>query len=287
MKAELVYDAKAELAEGPIWYANRLWWVSILSGQLHCLDVSTGINQTRVLGDFVGAAAPTQDGRWLVARRDDIIALDWNSGKSELLCKLDFGPRNLRFNDGKCDPTGRFYVGTLSLDGEANAGAFYRVDRDGCVTEVLSRVTISNGLAWSADATRLYYIDSPTQRVDLLDVDIPSGNVSNRRPFVEIPSAQGTPDGMAMDVDGNLWVALWGGHAVHCYDGRSGMQLHRVEVPAAQVTSCCFGGADLDRLYITTAKEGLDQAAIEKHPHSGSLFRCDVGVRGVPPDPFH
>ncbi|TWT84817.1 L-arabinolactonase [Planctomycetes bacterium CA13] len=284
--AELLYDGKAELAEGPLWHNGSLWWVNIETGELNRFDVNSGRCESRGTGDLLGAAVPTDDGRWLLARRDQLQLLDWETGKVDVLNHLDFGSPNVRFNDGKCDAAGRFWIGSMSLNGDTDSGAFYCLNNDGKVVTWLTHITISNGLGWTSDCSRMFYVDTPTQRIDVLDFDLKHGKIENRRPLVEIPRHIGFPDGLTVDADDNVWVALWGGSAVHCYDGNTGKQIDCIAVPAPQVTACCFGGDDLNELFITTAKTGLDNTAKTASPLSGGVFRCPMSVKGTASHPF-
>ena len=156
------------------------------------------------------------------------------------------------------------------------------MDTDHTVHRRLENVTISNGIVWTGDRRTMYYIDSPTCRVDAFDYDVDSGELSNRRTAVEVPQALGWPDGMAIDEDDNVWIAMWAGNAVTHWDPRTGKQLGVVEVPASQVTSCAFGGPNLDELYITCARIDLSEEQLQKEPHAGGLFKASPGVRGVP-----
>ena len=239
---DLIYDGKSELAEGPVWHQGKLWWVNITTGELNCLDVEQGTNVSRATGDYLGAAVPADDDRWLIAGRHDLGLLDWATGQIEPVACLKADPVGYRCNDGKCDPAGRFWIGTMRLEGQPGAGALYCLDHDLSLSQRLPDVTISNGLGWSPDETQFYYTDTTTQRVDLFDYDVATGDIANRRVLVEIPAEQGAPDGMAIDADGNVWVALWGGSAVQCYDGRSGEQLDRIELPVSQVVLLFWGG---------------------------------------------
>src|SRR5918999_4891566 len=178
-----------------------------------------------------------------------------------------------RMNDGKCDPAGRFWAGTMAMDGARGRGALYRLDADRSVARMLGAVSVSNGLAWSADSSTMYYIDTPTGSVDAFEFDADAGAISGRRPFVKIDGGDGMPDGMTIDSEGGLWVALWGGGAVHRYDA-GGRLDGIVEVPASLTTSCTFGGSDLGDLYITTASTGLGEAELRDQPLAGSLFCC-------------
>ena len=187
----------------------------------------------------------------------------------------------VRMNEGGCDPHGAFYCGSMAYDVEAGAGSLYRLDPDGTVDVVVSGVTISNGLAWSPDGGTAYYVDTPTQRIDAFDYEQGRG-LSGRRAVVEVSSEDGSPDGLTIDSEGCLWVALWGGGAVRRYtpDGRLDAV---VPLPVSQVTACTFGGAGLDQLYITTSRDGL---ATGDQPEAGALFRLTPGVRGLPTLPY-
>jgi sugar lactone lactonase YvrE len=188
-------------------------------------------------------------------------------------------------NDGKCDPAGRFWAGTMALDERPRAGALYRLDPDGAVHTMLRDVTISNGLDWSDDGRTMYFIDSPTQTVDAFDFDVATGSIANRRTVVRIPIEHGTPDGLALDSDDGVWVSLWGGGAVHRYTATGTLDAI-VHVPTPFPTSCTFGGDDLGDLYITTA--WIQLAADERagQPHAGSLFHVRSGARGRPANRF-
>ena len=188
-------------------------------------------------------------------------------------------------NDGKCDHSGRFWSGTLALDEQRPVGALYRLDPSGEVTKVLSGVTVSNGLGWSPDQRTFYYIDSRTQRVDAFSHDPESGRIARRRLLVAIPSREGTPDGLTVDVEGHLWVALWDGSVVRRYTPQ-GKQEYEVRLPASRVTSCAFGGDDLADLYVTSATTGLAPSDLRSQPHAGAVFVIRPGMRGLPTDTF-
>lgn len=284
MLAELLFDSRHDLAEGPVWHRNALQWVNITAGEWHQFDPTTGHHQCHAIGGLLGCAVPCADGRWLLARDHGFAYYEPLTRQLQLLAQPEADlPRN-RFNDGKCDPQGRFFAGSMHLDlaeGEAN---LYRVDASLNVVRVLSGVTISNGLAWSADGRTMYYTDTLTRRIDCFDFDPSDGGISNRRLLVQV--ADGYPDGMDIDVNGNLWVALWGASAVVCYDGRSGAELARVQLPVSQPSSCCFGGPDLDTLFITTARQSLSIDALLNEPTAGSIYQVKPGVVGRPVDLF-
>jgi len=282
ISSEVFYPAQCSIAEGPVWHEGSLWWVDIPTGTLHRL--SKGAKESRDCGDLLGAAVPTSDGRWLLARRDGFFFLDWESGALEFISNPRAENSETRFNDGKCDPRGRFWAGTMALDGSPEKGSLYCLDRTLQARTVFDGVSISNGLAWSADQTRFYYVDSLTRRIDWFDYEVEAGAISNRRIFRTIPTEYGIPDGMSIDENGNLWVAFWGGSAVRCFDGLNGAELAKIPVPATQVSSCCFGKGN--ELFITTARCELSEAALEEQPLAGSIFRAAPGVSGPPPQIF-
>jgi sugar lactone lactonase YvrE len=190
-----------------------------------------------------------------------------------------------RFNDGKCDPAGRFLAGTMAYDLTPGAGALYRLDLDRSVTKLLPHVTISNGLCWTGDGTTLYYIDSPTQGIDAFDYDTGTGRPANRRRVAEIPRGAGLPDGMTIDADGCLWVALYGGSAVRRYTPAGTLDA-TVSFPVTNITCPVFGGPGLGVLYVTSARDGLDEAKLAAQPHAGAVFAADVGTSGLPATRF-
>jgi len=268
---EIAVRANAKLAEGPRWdaAARRLLWVDIEGCELHVLE--NGQDRAIGLDAMVGAAAPTSSGGVLVALADRLALLDLADESVRTLVRLPHGPA-LRPNDGACDAAGRFWIGTMALDETPGAGALYRYDAS--LERVLDEVTLSNGIGWTRDATRMYYIDSPVQRVDLFDFELASGRVDDRRPFVSINESDGIPDGLTVDDEGGVWVALYGGSCVHRYD-ESGHLDAVLEVPAKNVTSCCFGDGDGSSLFVTTAAP------------DGNVYVTQPGVSGPPAHVFH
>ncbi len=277
-QVEVVVAAGCELGEGPVWDARsgRIVWIDTLGRQVYLHDPTTGATETMATPLDVGATVPRKAGGFMTALQDGFWVV--GDGPARRVATVPEARPEIRFNDGKCDPAGRFWAGTMHYDEISPAGCLYRLDRDGSVARVLDGVTISNGLAWSGDGTTLYYIDTPTRRVDAFSYDAATGEIANRRTVIQIPSGAGSPDGMAIDVEDGLWVALWGGRAVHRYvEGR----LDRViAMPVSQPTSCAFGGPHLDELYVTSAWKGLRPAAREAEPLAGALFRIRPGVRG-------
>jgi len=284
---ELVLDARADLGEGPVWDSrtNRLAWVDIMAARLNFFDPASGATASFETGQPIGAAVPRASGGFVLALQSGFAHLDLESGHVEPLASFDGARPEVRMNDGKCDAAGRFWAGTMAFDFRPGAGALYRLDPGLGVNTIVPGVTISNGLDWTLDGQAMYYVDTPTGRIDLFDFDPLTGAIANRRPFVEIPPSAGSPDGMTVDSAGNIWLALWGGSAVRCYSPQ-GLLERVVEVPASQVTSCAFGGPDLADLYITSARGGLTPEQLERQPHAGSVFRVRPGVSGRPANSF-
>jgi sugar lactone lactonase YvrE len=284
---ECVLDAKAELGEGPVWDPDAacLYFVDITRGLVHRYDPDAQTSQSHQINAMVGAVALTAAGDLVLAVRDGFARLDPDSGKVRGIAGVEADLPGQRMNDGKCDPAGRFWAGTMAIDEQPGAGALYRLDPDGRVHRMLAEVTISNGLDWSGDGRLMYYVDTPTGSIDVFDFDVATGAIANRRSLARVAPEEGWPDGLTLDADGYLWVALWSGGAVRRYapDG----SLDRVlAVPTTYPTSCAFGGRDLRDLYITTAATALTPEERQREPLAGGLFRCRPGVQGRPPHRF-
>ena len=273
-------------AEGPAWDARtgRLLWV----GHFHVggWDAATGrlvVEQSFDLDSPIGAVVPERDDDgWVAAAALGFVRVQADGRVSELSRCADGSMTPMRMNDGGCDPVGRFWAGSMAIDKTPEAGTLYRLETDLAVTIVLERVTISNGLAWVDGGSTMYYIDTPTRRVDRFRVDA-AGRLADRTPVVHVEG--GFPDGMTVDDEGCLWVALWAGGAVHRYSP-AGELLAVVEVDAPQVSSCCFGGPRGATLFVTTSKEDYDERESSAHPNAGRLFAVDLDVTGPPAAPF-
>jgi sugar lactone lactonase YvrE len=282
-EVELVLDARAELGEGPLWDGRRgrLFWVDILRGRVHAFDPASGGCRSWEVGRSVGVAVPADSGGLVLGTSDGFGRLDLETGRFTLIAEVEADRPDQRMNDGKCDAAGRLWAGTMALDCRACAGSLYRLDRDGRVQVMRRDVTISNGLDWSLDGRLMYYVDSGTQSIAVFDFEPETGTMKNPRSLVSIPPELGMPDGLTVDAEGFLWVALWGGGAVHRYS--PGGALDRVvRLPVSHPTSCVFGGADLRDLYITTATIALSPAERERQPQAGGIFRHRPGVAGRP-----
>jgi sugar lactone lactonase YvrE len=281
--ATRLLHAQARLGEGAIWdtLTQVLWWVDINGRELHRYDPVTNRDQVWAMPSTIGTVVPRARGGVVVALQNIIATFDPQTATLTTLAGID--QPDQRFNDGKCDPTGRLWVGTIAFSEAAGVAALYRLDERG-INSQIPGITISNGIVWSPDGRTCWYIDTPTDRVDAFDYDVTSGRLSNRRPAVHFPPGVGHPDGMAIDERGQLWVAMWGGGCVlHC-DPMSGRILGRIDIPGARnITSCAFGGANLDTLFITSSRGDHADSTL---PYAGDLFVAHPGVRGVPSPSF-
>jgi sugar lactone lactonase YvrE len=278
---------ETELGEGPVWDPREacLYFVDIMRGHVHRFTPATGSLRTYDVNQSVGAVGLTEADDLVLAVGAGFARLHPATGVVRMIAEVEADRSDHRMNDGNCDAAGRFWAGTMALDTRPGAGSLYRLEPDGCVRTILRNVTISNGVDWSADGTRMFYIDSPTQTIDVFDVDPASGTIANRRPFVRIAEHLGAPDGLTIDADEHVWVALWGGSAVHRY-APDGALDGVVRLPASHPTSCTFGGADLRDLYITTATMELTPSQRANEPLAGAVFRCRPGPAGRAPHRF-
>ena len=282
--ASLRHGAAAEpalLGEGPVWDPLRgeLVWVDIDRGRVHRLRPGEA-DASFDVGQPVGCAVPRADGGLALALRDGFALLPADGARPQPVAPVEQQRSDTRMNDGACDSRGRFWAGTMSLAGDTRTAALYRLDPDLSVTRVLPGLSISNGLGWSPDDRLMYHVDTPRGRIDVYDFDAERGVIGAREAAIPVAPERGRPDGLAVDADGGIWVALWGGAAVQRYtpEGRPDA---RIELSVSQVTSCCFGDSDLGTLYITTAGLGTS-----REPLAGSVFSCRPGVQGLPATPF-
>jgi sugar lactone lactonase YvrE len=269
---------RAALGEGPCWEPTEgaLYWTDIPAHRVHRL-AADGTHVSWGTGQPVGAIVPRSGGGLALAARGGFWALDPATGQLALLAHVEADVPGNRMNDGACDRAGRFFAGTMAEDESPGAGTLYRLEPDLEVTPVLSGVSISNGIGWSPDESLMYYVDSPTHSVDVFDYDPASGAIGNRRALASPGGGAVVPDGLTVDSGGDIWVALWGGSALLRY-GHDGRLKQTLEVPAAHVTNCAFGGPDLATLYITTA------GGPGRCP--GALFACQPGATGLAASPF-
>lgn len=281
LQADLLLDARADLGEGPVWHAGerKIYWIDITHGELHAFDPATGLDVVHPVGQQIGCAVPRASGGFILGLQHGFAAFDPARDALTMIADPESQITGNRFNDGKCDPAGRLLAGTIGKPGTAT---LWQLDTDLHVKPLLRNITCSNGQAWSADHGTFFYIDTPTRTIEAFDYDVDSGTMAQRRTVVVVPEAYGVPDGMAIDAEDKLWVGHWGGGHVVRWDPRTGQPLARITVPSSHTTSCAFGGATLEQLYITTARRGTSAETLQREPHAGGLFIAQPGVPGAP-----
>lgn len=278
---EPISSTRAILGEGPIWHQGKLHWVDIVGKRVYTYDPAKGEERFVELNQMVGTVVPRAKGGLAVAVERGFALLS-DDGSYRMIAEVEADDPRTRFNDGKCDPAGRFWAGTMAMTEKAPIGSLYSLEVDGTVKKRYSSVTTSNGLCWSLDAKTMYYIDSPTREVAAFDYDVATGEITNKRTLIRFAPEEGSPDGMTIDAEGNLWIALWDGWCVVCHDGKTGERLRKIDVPVQRVTACAFGGPELRDFYITTARTGVPEEELAKQPLAGAVLVTDVGARGVP-----
>jgi len=287
-KAELLLDAHALVGEGPLWDAdaNVLWWVDIMSSKLYAYDPETGDNREWDVGQHVGTVVQRASGGLLLALQNGFAAYDPVNDALEMLVDPEAHLPGNRFNDGKCDPAGRFWAGTMAYENPSNQGSLYRLDTDHSVHNMVGDIGISNGIIWSLDAKTMYYTDSLDFAIRAYDYDVETGDIHNERVIIDIPKEMGIADGFTIDEEGMLWVAHFRGARVRRWNPDTAEMLEEIELPTSCITACAFGGPNLEQLYITSASYRLRDAEKAQEPHAGGLFVAQPGVRGVPSDKF-
>jgi sugar lactone lactonase YvrE len=286
LEAELALAAQAELGEGPVWdeRTQELYFVDIKGHRVHVFAPENGAHRSFPTYGHVGAVVLRDDGGLVLAAQDGFFFANSDGTDLERFGEFRIDTGTVRFNDGKVSPGGHFLAGTMDDHEERTVGSLYILKADAEVSVLLDPVSISNGLAWDADGTTMYYIDTPTHRIDAFGFNQETGEISNRRVVAEISDA--SPDGMAIDAEGYLWVACWGGSRVDRIDPAEGRRVATVRVPTSHVSSVAFGGPSLEDLYITTARHNLSAAQLAAEPHAGDLFVARSGVPGLAPDRF-
>lgn len=284
MNIELILDAKATLGEGPAWdeKTQTLYWVDILEKRIYA-----GTKLLAQLDDLIGCLAPQKNGNLILglsgleSRASFVDFRPASSQQTVLAAVSDAERATNRINDGKCDPAGRFILGTMDMNEKEPSGSLYSFDGKQ-VTRLLDGICISNGLAWSPDYKTFYYIDTPTREVKAYDYDLETGSISSPREAMRVPESLGWPDGMTSDAQGNLWIAMWGGAQVTRWNPNTGQLVEQIPVPALQTSSCVFGGKDRNELYITSARKGMSEEDLKKYPLSGGLFKVVTKFEGMP-----
>lgn len=284
MDAEPVYNTQNTLGEGPVWHAGkrRLYWTDILANRVWYLDIDTGEAVETVFPCYAACMGIGRSGNIMVACGLGWVLWDGDGSHLEQVEPESFDPGVVRFNDGKAGPDGAFWAGTMDLNASRPVASLYRlapsIERAFTVTEKERNLIISNGIGWSPDGSYMYLTDTGKETIYRYDFDTDTGEIENRITLIHDTERSGVPDGLAVDEDGFIWSARWGGGQVACYDPE-GRCVNGISVPALQPSSCCFGGENLDRLYITSARFGIAEDTLGEY--DGALFCCDPGVRGA------
>ena len=288
-KPEVVAGGNAILGESPLWSPAEaaLYWVDIDNPTIHRLDPATGARERWPIETEIGSIGLAGPRRMVAGLRTGAHYVDLETGRIEPICDPEGEGRfnRNRMNDGKIDRAGRFWVGTMNDPGHEPLGTLYRIDRDGGAAPVLGGIRVPNALCWSPDSSVMYFTDSYSHQIWAFDFDLATGAMENKRVFAAIAEETGVPDGATVDADGFLWCAHMFGSRVSRY-APDGSLDRAIALPVPQVTSCAFGGADLETLYITTASLRMDRAALAEQPLAGALFAVDPGVRGLPEPVF-
>jgi len=280
IRTEPVGHIRSQWGESPVWWQGALYYVDIRGQKVHRYDPADGSERSWDIGQRVGTVVPRESGGLVIAGDHGFFFLDEETGALTPIADPEADKPDNRFNDGKCSPDGRFFAGTISMVRKTGDAKLYRLDPDLSVHEAFGPVTTSNGIVWSADGKTVYYIDTP--RREVLAFDYEDGHLRNLRSVIATGHIDASPDGMAIDANGHLWIAFCHGGCVSCFDPSNGNELHRIALPCLETTACAFGGPDLSDLFVTT---GVRDAA--KEEHAGRLFViCGLKVNGLPSNAF-
>ena len=278
------------LGEGPVWDTanNTILWVDIMGCAIHQLDRKNNAFHSITTPSMIGSFALCNDGNIVAALQEGFVFINRNTGEISAIGDPEKHLPGNRFNDGKTDPAGRFWAGSMSLTGETGTGSLYMLDGNLNINKKIEKVSISNGLCWSEDLQYFYYIDTPTMEVVQYDNDNSNGEISNKTTVISIPGKEGYPDGMTMDSEGMLWIAHWEGWQVARWNPFTGEKIDTIQLPVSLVTSICFGGENMDEMYITSARVGLTDEQLAEEPLAGSSFIIEhSGYKGSGFAPFN
>lgn len=282
MKIACVADTKCLLGEGPVWddRAQMLYWVDIKSPAIWRLDPKTGTTRSWPMPYRIGAIALREQCGLIAAMKPGFAFIDIDANKIEIIARPEPDMPGNRLNDGACDAMGRFWAGSMDDNETSPTGHLYRLDPDHRVTRFEAGFVVTNGIRWSSDDTRMYFVDSAQRTIWCYDFDLGAGTPGPRHVFAQLTEAEGYPDGLCIDAEDHVWGAHWAGGRITRYRP-DGTKERVVEIPAPNVTCCCFGGANLETLYVTTARIGLDEALLHRAPLTGGVFAITgLGVRG-------
>lgn len=283
IQAELEFETMALLGEGAFWNhkTQELYWVDIIDKKFNIYNPSSVTNRSISMPSLIGTVVPYLENEAVVALLDGVYKVDLQTEELRILSDVESNMPENRFNDGKCDPNGNLWVGSMHFEQSKPNASVYKINEQGETTKMIDSVTISNGIVWTKDAKTMYYIDTPSGNIMGYDYDGKSSTISNGRIAVEVSEELGFPDGMAIDENDMLWVGMWNGNSVAHFDPKSGKLVSKISVPAHNVTSCAFGGDNFEILYITTSSLDMTAEEQEAFPMAGSIFKAKPGVKGV------
>ena len=281
--AELEYETKSLLGEGAFWNykTQELYWVDIEGKQLNIYNPTTKNNRSISMPSLIGTVVPYKENEAVVALVEGIYKVNLLTEEVTLLSDVEFNMPENRFNDGKCDPNGNLWVGSMHFKQSRPNASVYKVNEQGETIKMIDSVTISNGIVWTKDTKTMYYIDTPSANIMAYDFDPDTSTISNGRVAVKVSKEDGFPDGMTIDENDMLWVGMWNGNAIAHFNPKTGELIDKIKVPAHNVTSCAFGGKNLDILYITTSSLDMSEEEQKAYPLAGSIFKAKPGVKGV------
>ena len=278
MNIRAISEVISDLGEGPIWSANTnsVTWTDITQNTFHTADIDTGRTMSFGVPSMVGAIAHSKDGGYIAATQKGFARIGVDGKYSPL---HSFLPDDMRMNDGKVDPSGRFWAGSMALSFEKGRGSLYVLEKDNSYRSILDDITLSNGMGWSPDAQYFYYIDSVPGVLKRFDYDLHTGQISNPKDLITFDSSSGIPDGMSMSSDGKIVIALWDGGRIEIYEP-SGEKVSEITLGVSRPTSCTFAGPNRDILIVSTASQGIDQA---DEPLAGKILAVTgTGLSGLP-----
>ena len=282
VKCTVAVNSITQVGESPIWdyKYNRLLWIDT-QGSLFIYTPKDGKNREIKLDRMIGTVVPYKEDTVLVGLQDGIYEMSLTTKGLKFIADPEGRDAGNRYNDGKCDAEGRLWIGSMDKDCTPLKAGFFLVNPDGSSKTILNGVTISNGVIWSPDNTKMYYQDTPTRNITAFDFDKERGVISNRQEIIHLPDSFGTPDGNTIDEEGMVWVANWDAACVTRWNPRTGELLQRIDVPALNVTAVAFGGENLEDLYITTASLYMPEDKAYNYPQAWKLFVVKPGVRGI------
>lgn len=282
---KLLVDCKCNIAECPSYDKENhlLYWVDIFGKQIFRYDIDTKKLDTKSVNKYVSYIVPRKQGGVIIGLQDGMYHYDFDTEICMFLGRPNkYDPYTYRFNDGKCDVMGRIWTGTTAFFEERFDCSLYKVDNGHVFNEMFQGINVSNGLGWSPDNKKMYYIDSGKKLIYSFDFDAEGGRISNKKVIINYKDEGANPDGMTVDSEGMLWICHWGGYTLSRWNPNTGKKIDKIEMPVKQVTCPIFGGKNMSELYVTTARYGCTEDELKKQPHAGSIYKIKLNMKGTP-----